>query len=70
MKLFDFFKTKLTEPVNDRYMEGFRVGQWFLESELKRKDDKINYLESKIESLKLATKGSKNANKTRKASRK
>ena len=68
--MINFFKKKLTEPKNDRYMEGFRVGQWFLEAELKRKDDKINYLESKIESLKLATKGSKNANKTRKAARK
>lgn len=68
--MFNWLKKKVCEPVNDRYMEGFRVGQWFLESELKRKDDKIIYLESKIESLKLATKGSKNANKNRKAARK
>jgi hypothetical protein len=68
--IFYWFRPKAVEPTNDRYMEGYNYGQSVIQTELKRKDDKIAYLESKIESLKLATKGSKNANKGRKVTRK
>ena len=71
--MISFFKNKYVElkiDQHDRYMEGYNYGQSVIQTELKRKDDKIAHLESKIESLKLATKGSKNANKSRKVTRK
>ena len=71
--MISFFKNKYVElkiDQYDRYMEGYNYGQSAMQTELKRKDDKISKLESKIESLTLATKGSKNANKGRKVTRK
>jgi hypothetical protein len=71
--MISFFKNKYVElkiDQYDRYMEGYNYGQSVIQTELKRKDDKISQLESKVESLTLAMKGSKNANKTGKASRK
>lgn len=71
--MISFFKNRFVElkiDQHDRYMEGYNYGQSVIQTELKRKDDKISQLESKIESLTLATKGSKYEDKTRKAARK